>query len=83
MIDDQTFDKTIRQPWRIDAANVRDFSADTDEEIWSARDPIPTEPGDLDEAKHETEGAAMFIGGLILTILAICAGLWASRTWGG
>ena len=39
--------------------------------------PIHTSPADLDEANHETEGAAGFVVGLIVIVLAACGGWWA------
>ena len=55
---------------------AQDLGADCEP---SRLDFIEIEPAELDEAKHETEGAAMFIGGLVVVILAACLGLWLSH----
>ena len=54
-------------------------------EIYAARDEfydpqgaIPSKPAELEEANHETEGAAVFVVGLIVIVIAACGGWWAA-----
>lgn len=83
MIDHPTYDDTIRRPWHVHVAHHTE-GLDADEDILFGKRPsIDTEPAELDEAKHETEGAAVFIVGLGLVVLAAFLGLWLSRTFGG
>ena len=52
------------------------------DEFYDPQDAIQTKPGDLDEANHETEGAATFVVGLIVILLAACAGWWVAMSVG-
>lgn len=40
-------------------------------------DPIPTSPADLDDGKRSTEAGAGFAVVLVVSLLAVCAGLWS------
>jgi hypothetical protein len=59
-IDDETFEKTIRRPWRVPGAhsfeNPGDFPADDYEAALATSEPIPTDFGDLADDKRGTEG---------------------------
>lgn len=56
--------------------------------IYAARDevydpqPIHTEPADLDDTKRSTEAGAGFIVAVVVTALAICAGLFLAGRMG-
>lgn len=82
-IDHATYEDAIRQNWRV--PSHEDWPAAEgeagDELLFGSREPIPTEPGERDETRHETEAGAGFIVALVVALLAVCAGLWANRMW--
>ena len=42
------------------------------QEVYDPQPPIETTPAELDEAKHETEGAALIVVGLVAAIAFVC-----------
>ena len=88
MIDDQTYEKTIRgawlyvEPWRTPepakqsrVQDCIDLGADSEPQMLDA---IPTEPGDLEDTQHSVEAGLLLSVGLVFGGIALG---WLLARW--
>lgn len=76
--DDASYEALIRSAWRVPGRVASDGQAT----FFDPAEPIHTEPGELDETRHETEAGAGFVVGIAVAALAICAGLFLAGRMG-
>lgn len=68
-IDDATYEATIRRHWAVPGAHERppqaptlsDFPADDYEAALASSEPIPTEPGELEETQRSVDSLGLWI----------------------
>lgn len=86
-IDDATYEPTIRRHWAVPGAHERppqaptlsDFPADDYEAALASSEPIPTEPGELEETQRSVEGVGVWLAlGTIMCValVALLAHAW-------
>lgn len=87
-IDPATYDETIRRPWHVpgvherrseDMSTLNNFPADDYEAALASSEPIPTEPGDLDDTQRSVEGLGFVLAGC--TLAGVAAGAALAHLW--
>jgi hypothetical protein len=63
--DDAAYEALIRSAWRVPGS----VAADGQATFFDPAEPIPTEPGELDETRHETEAGGLIAVALMAAVI--------------
>ena len=63
--DDAAYEALIRSAWRVPGS----VAADGQATFFDPAEPIPTEPGELDETRHETEASGLIAVALMAAVI--------------
>lgn len=87
-IDEATYEDTIRRKWFTPGAHdapqgttLHDWPADDYESGLASREPMPTEPGDLDETRRSVDGFGGLLLSMLLVFVGVVIGSLLSRYW--